>query len=331
MGLQLRQLSQPEVAVGQLGMGNDKVGLGHAPLAVAHDVQVERARRSTARRGPGPRCARSPGRRRAAPAARAAVSSRTIWLRYGGCVHRRRAARSPRRSTRPRARVSGSAARAARAAREVPGAVAEVAAERHVRAFGGGDPSSGLHREVPRDALEVGGHLAQLADGPLEVGLARCAASAARCASASVSLRVRGGAGRDPLGSVRSARRPRRSCSAAVAAIAWACRPASPVVPTMASSACAASALSSSTPATASRPALHLADDAGDLVGDLLQQRAAPRRAAWRLCAARSRTSSATTANPRPSRPGARGLDGRVERDQVGQVGDLADRADEAR
>src|SRR6476469_4191919 len=44
MGLELRQLSLPEVAVGQLGMGNDKVGLRHAPLAEADDVQVEGAR-----------------------------------------------------------------------------------------------------------------------------------------------------------------------------------------------------------------------------------------------------------------------------------------------
>src|SRR6476659_818247 len=44
MGLELRQLPLPEIAVGQLGMGNDKVGLGNAPLAEAHDVPIERAR-----------------------------------------------------------------------------------------------------------------------------------------------------------------------------------------------------------------------------------------------------------------------------------------------
>src|SRR6476661_9016104 len=56
MGLELRQLSLPEITVGQLGMGNDKVGLGDAPPAEADDVHVEGARapalRSHAALGP---------------------------------------------------------------------------------------------------------------------------------------------------------------------------------------------------------------------------------------------------------------------------------------
>src|SRR5690348_7527947 len=44
MGLQLRQLALPEVSIDQPGMGNDKVGLVDAPVAVPDDVQVDRPR-----------------------------------------------------------------------------------------------------------------------------------------------------------------------------------------------------------------------------------------------------------------------------------------------
>ena len=74
---------------------------------------------------------------------------------------------------------------------EVPGPVAEVAAERHVGALGGAGPRSGLDDEVPGDALQVGGDLAQLADRPLEVGLPARRLGRRGAASASVSVRVR--------------------------------------------------------------------------------------------------------------------------------------------
>src|SRR5690242_20179871 len=44
MDFELRQLPLPEVAVGQSGMGKDKVGLAHPPRAEAYDVDVDRAR-----------------------------------------------------------------------------------------------------------------------------------------------------------------------------------------------------------------------------------------------------------------------------------------------
>src|SRR6185295_12013554 len=44
IGLQFRQLSAPKVAVGQLGMRNDKVRLRYPPLAEADDIQVQRTR-----------------------------------------------------------------------------------------------------------------------------------------------------------------------------------------------------------------------------------------------------------------------------------------------
>src|SRR5688500_7250536 len=42
IGTQFCQLSTPEVAIGQLGMRNDKVLLVYAPVAEAHDVEVQR-------------------------------------------------------------------------------------------------------------------------------------------------------------------------------------------------------------------------------------------------------------------------------------------------
>src|SRR5690349_22598148 len=44
MGLELRQLPLPEVAVDQPGMGNDKVGLAQPARAEPYDVDVDRAR-----------------------------------------------------------------------------------------------------------------------------------------------------------------------------------------------------------------------------------------------------------------------------------------------
>src|SRR5215213_1606332 len=41
MGTQFCQLSTPEVAMGQPGMGNDKVPLVHVPLAEPDDIEVE--------------------------------------------------------------------------------------------------------------------------------------------------------------------------------------------------------------------------------------------------------------------------------------------------
>src|SRR5881394_972153 len=42
-GVELRQLSQPEIAVRELGVWNRQVRLAHAALAPPHDVQVQRA------------------------------------------------------------------------------------------------------------------------------------------------------------------------------------------------------------------------------------------------------------------------------------------------
>src|SRR2546427_11319492 len=42
--LQLRELAEPEIAVGQLGMGNGESRLGDDPITVADDVEVQRAR-----------------------------------------------------------------------------------------------------------------------------------------------------------------------------------------------------------------------------------------------------------------------------------------------
>src|SRR5688500_10322884 len=42
IGTQFCQLSTPEVAIGQLGMRNDKVFLVYVPVAEAHDVEVQR-------------------------------------------------------------------------------------------------------------------------------------------------------------------------------------------------------------------------------------------------------------------------------------------------
>src|SRR6187402_1846015 len=47
IGHQFRQLSAPKVAVGQLGMRNDKVRLRHPPLPETNDIQVQRARAPT--------------------------------------------------------------------------------------------------------------------------------------------------------------------------------------------------------------------------------------------------------------------------------------------
>src|SRR5689334_12617391 len=43
MRLDFRQLPQPEVAVRQLGMRNDKVLIGHLAITEAHDVEIEGA------------------------------------------------------------------------------------------------------------------------------------------------------------------------------------------------------------------------------------------------------------------------------------------------
>src|SRR3954464_14796237 len=43
MGVEFGQLSEPEVAVGQLGMRNDKVVLGQLLVAEPNDVEIERA------------------------------------------------------------------------------------------------------------------------------------------------------------------------------------------------------------------------------------------------------------------------------------------------
>ena len=69
----------------QLGMGNDKVGLRHAPLAEADDVEVEGARSPALAADPPVGFARWPGRRASSARGASAVSSSTIWLRYGGC------------------------------------------------------------------------------------------------------------------------------------------------------------------------------------------------------------------------------------------------------
>src|SRR5206468_11437338 len=47
---QLGDLATPKLAVRQLGMGNRQVRLPHGLGSVAHDVEIERARRSEERR-----------------------------------------------------------------------------------------------------------------------------------------------------------------------------------------------------------------------------------------------------------------------------------------
>src|SRR5687768_3605625 len=44
MGSQLRQLSLPEVAIGQFRMRNDKVGFADVPLAEPHNIEIEGTR-----------------------------------------------------------------------------------------------------------------------------------------------------------------------------------------------------------------------------------------------------------------------------------------------
>ena len=161
---------------------------------------------------------------------------------------------------------------------------------------------SGLDREVPRDALEVGRRPRRAR---------RMARSSSACPAAASSgaprqrLGLAPGAGRacrhlfdlpgQPVRPRRAAPRPwrrwparggrpRRWCRRSRRAPARRRRSAPrrrppPPVP-------APSAPRPPTPGSRSPPAAP-----------------APRRAAWRLCAARSRTSSATTAKPRPSRP----------------------------
>jgi hypothetical protein len=47
MGAQLGQLSPPEVAIGQLGMRNDKVGVGYLPGAELDDIEIKSPRTPT--------------------------------------------------------------------------------------------------------------------------------------------------------------------------------------------------------------------------------------------------------------------------------------------
>ena len=109
----------------------------------------------------------------------------------------RRAARSPRRRTPPPA-----GCRAARRARREPppggprGRRGCCPAPR-TPARPRRPPPSGLHHEVAGDPLQIGRHLAQLADGALQVGLPRRGFAGA----AGQGLGLREGAGR--------ARRPR--------------------------------------------------------------------------------------------------------------------------
>src|SRR2546426_12666233 len=42
--LQLRELAEPKIAVGQLGMGIGESRLGDDPITIADDVEVQRAR-----------------------------------------------------------------------------------------------------------------------------------------------------------------------------------------------------------------------------------------------------------------------------------------------
>ena len=141
-----------------------------------------------------------------------------------------------RRRGRP-ASCRGAAASAARAAARWPVAVAQVAAEGHVRALGPRPRHrSALHGKVSGDALQVGGHVAQLADGALEVGLPGRGLGGALRQGLGLAQRA-GRAGGDTRGSGRSARRPPGAARPRSTAMARAWRPASPVVPTIASSA----------------------------------------------------------------------------------------------
>src|SRR4051812_11098779 len=231
-------------------MRNDKVGLVHAAIAVADDVEVEGAR--SPMRGAHPSATLLDGlTSREQRAGLEPRLQRHHLVEVGRLLHaaERCGFLYPRHGDQAGAREGGQ--RRTRR-RQVPCPIAQVAAQRDEGALGGGGHvpgSTAKWRAIRCRSAATSPSWRMVCSSSAWPAVA----SPARSARMSMSLRARA----EPW-ATRSicALRPPTAASwlAAVSAIAAAWRPASLVVPTMSSSACAASALSSSTPATASPP-----------------------------------------------------------------------------
>src|SRR6185295_13481111 len=252
------------------------------------------------------------------------VSSATIWFRYGGWAIPASGAVSSTAETPTRA-VPGNAASAARAARRCPALSPRLLpSATYARSAAA---TSRLHDEVPGEALQVRRHVAQLADGALEVGLTAGRLAGPARQGLGLAQRPRG-AGRDPADLagepvdrpelLRRGGRDRAGVAAGVAGGADD-RVQGP-------GGIGAQLLHAGHRLA---PAFHLARDRGHLLGDLLEQHA---RLAGGVQALRGQVADLVGHHREPTaiRARARGLDGGVEGDQVGQVGDLPDGADEA-
>src|SRR6266705_4329392 len=301
---QLRHLAAPEVAVGELGMGHGETGLVHHAIAVADEVQVQR---------PGP------------PAIAALSAPLSLDLQQGAqqvarLEHRLqqhhlieewalRNRPEGRRFLDPRGGHEpgvGQRGQALPGEREMRRAVADVRPQGHEDplergGWHGGILSAQATLAKPRVSSRSIPATCSSSRVACSSSASPRAASLARVATPSASPRFLPAISATALMRWRN-RANASSCSPAADAMRCACVVASAVAATIASRASSAPADSSSTPPTLTCPR-RICSTTSPTWRWMSWTSSPASWAALALCSARRRTSSATTANPRPCLP----------------------------